>query len=262
MAASVRPVRAAIRVLRVLASLNARTEAGAAELARDLRLSRATTYRLLETLVDSGFAEKDPTTAHYTPTETVKSLSCGFDDEQWIRKCALPVLSDLGSTLLWPIAIATLAGPTLLVRASTDIRSPLAVRRFPPGRRIGLVSTASGLVYLAYCGVDQRETLLDILGQSDDPENTAARERASLRRRLTSIRERGYAQFNRKGSVANQAGLAVPVLAHNRILASLSIRFAVTAVSAETIRHRFLPDLRAGAAAIGAEFESVSQATL
>ena len=257
---SVKPIRTAIRTLSVLSELNVRAPASAAEIARAIGMARATTYRFLETLVDSGFVAKDETSGRYLPTHMVRTLSCGFEDESWIVNCAKPVIQHLGDELVWPIAIATISGPGMLLRESTDHDSPLAINRFPPGRRISLLGTASGRVYLAFCGREQRETLLDILGQSDDPEDAPAKNRERLRKELAETRKRHYAVASRARRISNQSAIAVPVLTpeHRRVLGSLSIRFSDTAVKQAKALQRFLPRLQEAANAIGESFEGSS----
>lgn len=257
MARSVRPIRAAIRVLNVLSVLNARAPAAAPEIARDLKISRATCYRFLETLVDAGFAAKDEQ-GRYTPTHQVRALSCGFEDEAWLADCARSVVHGLGRELIWPIAISTLSGPAMLLRDSTDAESPLAVNRFSPGRRVSLVGTASGLAYLAFCPRTQRDTLLDVLATSENPEDAPAQDRAAILRELTAIRERGYATSRRPGRITAQCAIAVPVVANGRLLATLSVRYAESAVNVADARTKFLPKLRTAAQRIGQAFEEAA----
>ncbi len=257
---SVKPIRTALRTLNVLAELNVRSPATAADIAKALNMSRATTYRFLETLVDAGFVAKSPTSGQYSPTHMVRTLSCGYEDESWLVECAKPIIAELGKKLVWPIAIATISGPGMLLRESTDMNSPLAINRFPPGRRVSLVSTATGLVYLAFCGRQQRETLLDILAHSEQPDDLPARNRTALRKQLAEIRRRQYATAQRSRRVSNQNAIAVPVLTpeHKRVLASLSIRYSETAVKEAVALKNFLPPLQQAAQSIGASFGTLA----
>ncbi len=251
---SVKPIRTALRTLRVLAELNVRAPASAAEVARALGMARATAYRFLETLVESGFVAKDGKDGRYRPTHLVRTLSCGFEDENWLVECARPTVQQLGEELVWPIAISTISGPGMLLRESTDAQSPLAINRFTPGRRISLVGTASGRIYLAYCSQDQRETLLDMLRHSEDPDDFQARNRSALQAELNVVRQNGYALTQRPRRFSNQSALAVPVLTpeNSRIVASLSIRFSETAIKEQAALEKFLPKLRVAAENIGA----------
>lgn len=258
MTTSVKTVRAATRLLHVLAALNRSHPAGSAQIARALGLSRATTYRFLESLRVTGYAVKNEATGHYSPSHLVRDLSCGFEDEDWIAEVARPLLRELGSELVWPIAIATLSGPGMLLRESTDAVSPLALHRFAAGRRIGLLDTASGRAYLACCGTTQREALLDVLATMPDAGTTGAFDRQSIRRELAAIRQRGHAVYRRPQRLSPQCAIAVPVMANGRVLASLSIRYSDAAVRPALALQRFLSRLRGAATQIGRGFEKAA----
>jgi len=55
--------------------------------------------------------------------------------------------------------------------------------------------------------------------------------------------------------VTHQCAIAVPVLGNGRVLASLSIRYADTAVRRSLALQRFLPKLQEAAGQIGRAFE-------
>ncbi|MCP5472410.1 MAG: helix-turn-helix domain-containing protein [Sinobacteraceae bacterium] len=255
MVGSVSTIRTAVRVLQVLAALNAEHPAGAALVARRLQMSRATTYRFLETLVDAGYALKDPVSGHYSPSQRVRSLSCGFEDEQWLAEVARPVMQAIGRELIWPLAISTLSGLGMQLRETTDMQSPLAINRVAPGRRISLLGSAAGRVYLAFCGAEQRETLLDILSTSGGPEDVAITDRAAVHRDLAAVREAGFALNLLPQRVTQQCALAVPVFGNERVLASLSIRYADSALRRSVALQRFVPKLQKAAGEIGRAFE-------
>jgi IclR family mhp operon transcriptional activator len=256
--ANVKISKTTLKALAVLEKLNAIGEGRNSDIADALELPRPTCYRLLETLCVAGLALKDSNTHVYRPSERVLALSCGFEQETWIAVCAKPHMSELGSELLWPIAIATLSGPSMLLRQTTDPDSPLAVRRYLPGRRVGLLSTATGRVYLANCPREQRDTLVEILQKSEKEEDLVARNRVAVEERLQKVRELGFDSSHRQGQTINWRAMAVPVFAGGRILASLSIRYIERAVSQVREREEFLPKLRKTSRLIGQSFENAS----
>jgi len=258
--ANVKISKTTIKSFSILEKLNILGEAHNSDIADALQLPRATCYRLLETLCAAGLASKDPNTHVYRPTERVLALSCGFEPETWIAACAKPHMNELGADLLWPIAIATLSGPSMLLRQTTDPDSPLVVRRYLPGRRVGLLSTATGRVYLAHCASEQRDTLIDILQKSDKQEDLSARNRAQVEKRLRQVRESGFDSSQRQSETTMWRAMAVPVFARNRILASLSVRYIQKVVSRAKEREEFLPKLRSTAKHIGNSFETASAA--
>ena len=113
---STRPIRALIRGLDALTVLNLRNGATVSEVAQEIRLPRTTTYRILETLSHAGFVYRDATDDRYRLTIMVRGLSDGYDDEAWVTQIARPFIHDLGKDIVWPVAIASLSGTTMMVR--------------------------------------------------------------------------------------------------------------------------------------------------
>ncbi len=244
---STRPIRALMRGLDALTVLNMRDGATVSEVAQEIRLPRTTVYRILETLCDAGFVFRDGADDRYRLTIQVRALSDGFDDEAWVTQIAKPVIHELCRDVVWPISVATLSGTTMVVRECTDHSSPLAIDRHPAGLRVPLLTTAGGRVFLAYSSAPQRESLIEILARSNKEEDKPARSRADLARLLAEIRAAGYATVTRTRRLVEEIGLSVPILLNDRVVASLTVRFASTAVPLKTGVERFLPRLRQSA---------------
>jgi IclR family mhp operon transcriptional activator len=256
MSDSTRPIRALIRGLEALAVLNQRNGATVSEVAGEIRLPRTTTYRVLETLCEAGYVFRDPTDERYRLTILVRGLSAGFNDEAWVSQVAGPVLRDLGREVVWPVAIATLSGTSMMLRETTDHRSPLAVERYAAGFRVPLLSSAAGRAYLAWCEPGQRETLVDILSRSAREEDKLARNAGELARILNETRAQGYASAIRARRVADEISLAVPVRSGELVCACLTIRFSSNAVPMKTALERFLPRLANAAERIRSELDA------
>jgi IclR family transcriptional regulator, mhp operon transcriptional activator len=251
---STRPIRALMRGLDALTFLNLRDGATVSEVAQEIRLPRTTVYRILETLCNAGFVFRDAADDRYRLTILVRGLSDGFDDEAWVTQIAKPFIHDLCREVVWPVSIATLSGTTMLVRESTDHSSPLAVERYSAGFRAPLLTTATGRVYLANSPAPQRETLIEILARSSKEEDRPAKSRVELQRLLAETKAAGYATATRTRRLVEEVSLSVPVLLHDRVLASLTVRFTASAVPQKTGVERFLPKLRQCAAKISAQF--------
>lgn len=241
---STRPIRALIRGLDALTVLNLRNGATVSEVAQEIRLPRTTTYRILETLSHAGFVYRDNTDDRYRLTIMVRGLSDGYDDEAWVTQIARPHIHELGKEIVWPVAIASLSGTSMMVRESTDHRSPLAVERFSAGFRVPLLTTSSGRVYLAFSSPTQRDSLLEILGRSTREEDALARNRTELMKLLNDIRLQGYASAVRPRRVSDEISIAVPIMIDDRVLAAVMVRFSGTAVPLKMAVDRFLPKLR------------------
>ncbi len=247
---STRPIRALMRGLDTLAVLNLRDAATVSEVVHEIGLPRTTVYRILETLCDAGFVYRNAADDRYRLTILVRGLSDGFDDEAWITQIAKPFIYELNREVVWPIAIATLSGTTMLVRETTDHVSPLAVERYSAGFRVPLLTSATGLCYLGHMPESQRGTLLDLLERSSKPEDRSGKTGVELDRALREIRGQGYALRSQQRRGAEEITLSVPVALQDRVLAALTMRFSAAVVPMTTAVPRFLPKLTACAAKI------------
>lgn len=189
---STRPIRAFLRGLEAMHVLNLQNGASASEVAAAIQLPRTTTYRILETLCTAGYAYRAASDERYRLTILVRGLSDGFDDETWVTEIARPYIFELCNEIVLPIAVATLSGSTMLVRQTTDHRSPLAIEKRGPGFRVPILASASGLVYLTFCSREQREVILDMLAKSRWAEDKPAKNRRKLDEVFAEIRKRGY----------------------------------------------------------------------
>lgn len=256
---STRPIRALLRGLDVLHVLNKQNGATVSEVASAIELPRTTTYRILETLCVAGYAYRAQSDDRYRLTIMVRGLSDGFDDEAWVTQIARPYIYELCHELVWPVAIATLSGSSMLIRQTTDHESPLAVEKRGPGFRVPILGSASGICYLAFCPNEQRETLLDLLAKSKREEDKPARNRKKVLDTLVETRQQGYAVSRRRRRVSDELSYSVPIIVDERLLATLTIRFSSTAVPESEAVAKFVPRLRAVAKRIGEEFTKQRQ---
>ncbi len=251
---STRPIRALNRGLEVLAELNRIERAAINTLASAVELPRTTTYRILETLRLAGYVERDPHDDCYRPTVRVRALSEGFDDEAMLAHIGKPRLAALCAQIVWPVAIATPSGGSMMIREATDHQSPLALEQYGAGVRVPMLSSAAGRAYLAFCPAESREVILDMLARSASPEDRLARNRPEIERLLNETRKQGFGLAQRARRVSEETSLAIPVHGENRVLATLSVRFAASAVPLKTAVEQFLPKMREAALEIEREF--------
>ena len=251
---STRPIRALNRGLEVLTELNRLERAAINTLANVVGLPRTTTYRILETLRLAGYVERDAHDDCYRPTIMVRGLSEGFDDEAMVAHLAKPHLAALGASIVWPIAISTPAGAVMMIRETTDLQSPLALEHYGSGIRVPMLTSAPGRAFLAYCSNAQREALLELLSRSTLPEDRLVRSRVEVERLLNETRNQGYGMAQRARRVSEEISLAIPIRAGERVLATLSVRFAATAVPLRSAVEQFLPKMRDAVTKIEQEF--------
>jgi IclR family mhp operon transcriptional activator len=251
---STRPIRALNRGLDVLTALNRLERAAINTLANAVDLPRTTTYRILETLRLAGYVERDAHDDCYRPTIMVRALSDGFDDEAMVAHIAKPHLAALCAQIVWPVAIATPSGATMMIREATDHQSPLALEHIGAGVRVPMLASAAGRAYLAFCAPSQRETLIEQLARSSLPEDRIARSRPEVDRLLAETRTQGYGMTQRARRVSEETSLAIPLKVKDRTLAAVTVRYAATAVPLRSAIEQFLPKMRELAQKIEHEF--------
>ena len=256
---STRPIRALNRGLEVLTELNRLERAAINTLATAVGLPRTTTYRILETLRLSGYVERDPHDDCYRPTILVRGLADGFDDEALLAHIARPHLAALCAQIVWPVAMATPAGTSMLIREATDRQSPLALEHHGPGVRLPMLTSAAGRAYLAYCSSAQRETLIERMSRSSQPDDRLAHNRHELERLLNDTRTQRFGLSQRARRVSEETSIAIPVRIEDQVRASVTVRFAATALPLPTAIEEFLPKMRAAAAKIERETEREAQ---
>lgn len=251
MVGSIEPVQSLEKGLEVLALLNRRSETSVAEVARGAKLPRTTALRLLETMRNLGYVDRGGRSKRYRLTIRVRSLSDGYDDEQWVSDIARPWVDALARQVVWPVLVATPMGSSMLWRENTDHRSPLALARYSAGFRVPIVDSAGGHIYLAYCTPEERKSVLDLVSISAEREWMGVE---AMDRKLAWVRQDGYAIFTRKHH--HEAAISVPILSEGRYLASLTMRYIYGAMPEARIVSEFLGPIRATAAKIGAEFSA------
>jgi IclR family mhp operon transcriptional activator len=243
------PVEAVLRALDTLRHLNHVSGATVSQVARATGQARSTAYRTLKTLCYAGYAVCDPTDGLYRPSVQTQLLARGFLDEPWIRDIARPELQKLADELVWPVTVATLSGLKMVVRDTTDRQSPLAVQRYAPGYRGGLLNTSAGFAFIAFTDEPQRSALLDILAQSREAGDQAARNLNTLKPILDEVRRQGYAILNRDSF--NEATVSVPILVGETLpLGTITVRCIKTAITGQAAGEKYGARLQAAAKTI------------
>lgn len=240
----IRPIRALLRGLEALASINRGEGLTVTEVAENARLPRTTAYRILETLRVGGFVTRDEADDRYRPTLAVKGLASGAEDDAWVRETLWPSLTALGKKILWPVGFYTPRGGQMVMRAGTDRTSPLALERYAPGHKLALTKSAPGAAYLSALGPDAARRLLAAAGAAASAVEaavTAASEARNLGVALDHV------------PVAGECTAAVPVIGPSgEPVGALTLRYIRSALSSQRVIAELAPQLRAIAAELSA----------
>jgi IclR family mhp operon transcriptional activator len=235
------------RGLQVLQVVNARPGLCTAQIAAACGLARTTTQRILNTLHNDGFLRRDPANRTYVPSQRVLTLSGGFDRAALVTERAAEALLRRAEKVLWPMHFTTRDGRAMVVRASTDQASPLAVHKLLPGIRIPLLQCSAGLAWLAAQPESARASMVEEALR--DP-GEVSWDRPRLEEALHYCESHGHAVFRRPQRVSAMIGLSVPVALGELGTAAVTVRFAEKAVSLKEAEERFLPELLSAAAQV------------
>lgn len=237
-------VRSLERGLTLLVALNRRPLASVCDLAGDTGLPRPTIYRLLDTLCKAGFVSLDSATDRYRLSHGVRSLSDGFLDDEWITEVAVPMMEDFTREHVWPVSLFTFESGKMLVRDTTHRISKLSIDYGMVGKRMGMLRTAGGLAYLAFCPLNERKVILDLLAQSEEPDDQPAREVHMLDGLFKSIRAAGYAKQERLIN-PKAASISVPILVGPKVYGCISLIFIASAITMGEVEKKLVPPLQA-----------------
>jgi IclR family mhp operon transcriptional activator len=171
-------------------------------------------------------------------------LSHGFDATAERLEVVRAAMHASSSRVQWPMSLMRLHFPEMFIEDSTDRESGFAVQHFERGMLVPILATASGRAIVAFSSPRVRDTLLEHLWPNRPADSSITWvDRAAFDREMGQTRERGYARCVRPLRLTEQGSFAVPVMVDGEPVAALAVRFALSAVSFEEARKRFLPAL-------------------
>ena len=197
-------VRAVDRALDILLCFTARTDWAMTEIAEHVGLHKSTVHRMLATLEEKGFIERDRATDRYHLGLKVWELSANLSRSDDQATIWLPEMVRLRDQLGETVSIYVRDG-TERIRIQA-VQSNQPVRRVAPvGVRLPLYAGASSKVLLAYADPIIKESIMN------DPSWDQAVDKESYNRKLVEVREQGYAtSFEERETGAT--ALSAPIL--------------------------------------------------
>ncbi|WP_230293610.1 IclR family transcriptional regulator [Croceicoccus sp. Ery5] len=220
-----------------------------------------TTCRIVNTLIDEGMLEREPSRKYYRPTAFVNTLSQGYKDHNDLVGIARPKLESLTAKHFWPVSLTTRVGQHMLVRDCTHSASPMALTNYQPGAAFPLIECASGHVVLAYSDEEQRQAWLDAAAGLDNASDPLIIERLRDPEFSETVRAQGYVLrgYNRfTNTPGRTSSIAVPIFSEGEICGALTLVFFSVSMKQETAIERYLPDLNRAARAITVKLAEAS----
>ena len=252
-------VRAIGRGLAVLKVINLHGSLNMMTIARLSAMPYPTACRIVDTLIDEGMIEREPSRKFYRPTSLVMSLSHGYRPEDGLAAAAKNPIRDLTRRILWPVSVCSRVGATMMIRECSHRQSPKTLNMYYPGYTIPILGCSAGTAYLAFCGADEREAVLKSLAPSPDTAGPGAGASfvgapfggKNFERMLENVRQSGFASFERCHNNANPgktSSLSAPILVDGACEGTVTIVFFSSALTTpEAIRDLAGPLCETGA---------------
>lgn len=256
------------RALAVLAALNRAPILHVGDIAAATGLPKSSVVRLLAQLAEAGYAERLSRMEGWRATSRVRALASGFREGDLVVEAAKEPMRAFTATHRWPVFLGVPEGHEMIVRDGSVAESPFAVDALVHHAPTPFLLSALGQAYLAFCPAAEREAILARLALSRRASDRLARDRADLDAMLARVRKRGYAitdeatrrlaRVPRRVSEGRKraTGLAVPILAEDRVLGSVSLRYFRSALSDAEAARDFLEPMRELAGEIAAAIKS------
>jgi IclR family transcriptional regulator, mhp operon transcriptional activator len=214
---------------------------------RDLSLltgiDRSSTYRLLHTLIGSGYVAKRSEDGSYALTAKTKTIGDGFMPSERASQIVAPHLRKLTQEISWPCDFAILSGYEVIIAESTHSLSPMTIYRAMVGRKRSLIRSALGHAILSAMREDELENTLTVIDQLGGPDSNIAKNRAIVGKIVREVRDRGYAAVVGLED-AKISAIALPVRAPNSVIGAVNVIFFRSAMTVAQAADRYLIKLR------------------
>ncbi|WP_424767027.1 IclR family transcriptional regulator [Paenibacillus sp. sgz302251] len=236
-------VRAVDRALDILLCFTSKTDWAMTEIAEHVGLHKSTVHRMLATLEDKGFIERDRATDRYHLGLKVWELSANLSRTDDQASIWLPELERLRDQLGETVSIYVRDGAERIRIQAVQSNQP--VRRVAPvGVRLPLYAGASSKVLIAYADPAAQESILG------DPAWLYANDLDQYKKQLEEICLNGYAtSFEEREPGA--AALSAPIFDRTgKIAAALSVSGPASRLTMKTM-NEYAPVVMASAKRLG-----------
>jgi DNA-binding IclR family transcriptional regulator len=210
------------KVCRLLRVLSTPQPLRLADICTGAGLNKATTLRLLQTLIVEGFVQRDPVSKRYLLGDEALVLGLAMQGRDHIRERARPAL----------VRLAALSGDTVLLSTRHGLESvcvdrefgnfPIRANYLDLGSRRPLGAGAGSIALLAWLPDEEVKTVLDLLAPVFEKRYPLIT-RELLKLEIAQARERGYAMLL-DVVVDQMGGVGVPILGGDgKPIAAISI---------------------------------------
>jgi IclR family transcriptional regulator, KDG regulon repressor len=202
------PLKSLDLSLRVIEAMDAtHAERGVSDLARELRVSKATIYRILTTLEARGYVVQDPATVRYRIGPRLRQFGHNGPARLDLPALLRPFMVELRDWTRENIHLAVLDGPDVIYAAKEEGLHPVQVMS-TVGARCPAHCVATGKAILAYAPQAERDRLLAAGLRRYTPLTLATDD--AFAAEMARIRTQGFA-INRGEWRLEVRGVAAPI---------------------------------------------------
>jgi IclR family mhp operon transcriptional activator len=237
-----RDVRALSRGVTILEALAKRGWMKPAMLSAATHIDRATTYRLVETLIALGYVTRRSEDGAVAMTRKVKAIAAGVRNDDLVLTIVGRHLAELVREIKWPSDFARLANGRITIEESTHYLSPVTFHRAMIGQECSMLRSSLGQAILSMLTPDEIATIANLAGKAGASEKVDSDLQHVADDARQQIRQLGYASaigaFDPKVSA-----IALPFRTYESV-GSVNIVFFRKAMTPEEAASRFLGHLR------------------
>lgn len=243
------------RGLEVLHAVEQSSAISFTELHRQTHLPKATLLRILKTLQEAGWVERNPIEARYYPRAAAGTIGPVDAWRANLSAIAAPLRATLQRRVPWPIDMAVRDGKAMLILDAHRPINGLAVNYRVLGFRPHMLVSSLGRCYLAFCPDDERREIVQAPARSTRAIDRAALRADAIRRLVALGRSQGYLARDPSATSMDSperfGAISVPVFCGERTVACLSCAWLPAVTDEREVVARHLGHLRESAAAIG-----------
>jgi IclR family KDG regulon transcriptional repressor len=224
-------VRAVERALQILECFDDRhPERGVSEISEKIGLHKATTHRILTTLMNYGYIERAADGQKYRLGLRLSELGFKVVRRMDLRKEALPLIQQLLDQLGETCDLSIYDHGRVFYLDVLQSRHAVTVSA-TPGQRLPIHCTASGKLFLAYLPAEVADQALAGKLTSYTPKTITSLEQ--LHQQMEGIRQQGYSVDDQEFEIGLWA-VSAPVLnQRDEILAAVSVLSPTSRITPE-----------------------------
>jgi len=253
-------INALQRGLEVLVAIESSSAATLTELYRQTGIPKASLQRILKTLRESSWIERNEQESRY-----VRSAAPGTSDSQltWraqVSSLCAPLRSALQRRIPWPLDIGVRDGSCMLILDAHRPSNGLSVNYRVLGFRPHMLISSLGRCYVAHCTDRERQSIITTLARSTSAFDQLAKEPEAIKRLIAEGRRLGFATRMQSAidtdSPENFGAIAVPIFSGDKLVACLSCSWLPRVTPEAEIVNTYLASIRMTAEAIGRRLAS------